>query len=226
MPGYFIAATGTEVGKTWLTRGLARSLVRGHSSVAALKPIETGVVTRPLDADAIARASGQPADADLPEFYRAAPPLAPYAITLQGDHDPLIMDPLISMISSRRTKSDWILVEAAGGILVPLNERETNADLAARLDLPLLLVAKDELGTLSHTLTAMESAQRHALKVAAVVLTQSSPNAAAGSNHDILSRLLAPTPVFAFHEAEDDDEALADEAERCGLMAMLLAQSD
>jgi len=222
MPGLFITATGTAVGKTWLTRALARNLVRRHHTVAALKPIETGVVTEALDAVAIAHASGQPEDAELPSLYRSAPALAPWSLTLRGDHDPLIMDPLVAMISTRGRESEWLLVEAAGGILVPLTERATNADLAAVLGLPLVMVAKDELGTLSHTLTAMESAQRRGLEVAAVVLMQSAPDAGAGSNHDVLSRMLAPTPVLAFRQTEDDDDALADEAERCGLMALLL----
>jgi len=222
MPSLFISATGTGVGKTWLTRGLARSLVRAGHSVAALKPIETGVDPHPLDALAIAGASGAGADSDLPNLYRAAPPMAPYAITLRDDHDPLLMDPILSMIESRAQQVSWLLVEAAGGLLVPLTEHESVADLALRLGYPLILVSADELGTLSHTLTAMESAQRRGLSVAAVVLTRSAPPDP-GSNYDLLTRRLAPTPVLGFRDTEDDDDALADEAERCGLSALVLA---
>ena len=63
--GLFITATGTDCGKTWLTRGLARALTQRGLRVAALKPIETGVVDRPLDATALAQAAGEPALAGL-----------------------------------------------------------------------------------------------------------------------------------------------------------------
>ncbi|NOY90668.1 MAG: dethiobiotin synthase [Deltaproteobacteria bacterium] len=220
MPAFFISATGTGVGKTWLTRGLARALSRTGRSVAALKPIETGVLTRPLDAVAIARASGHPTDADLPNLYRATPPLAPYAITLQGDHEPLIMAPIVSMIETRAREVEWLLVEAAGGLLVPLTERESLAAFAQRLDYPLVLVSPDELGTLSHSLTAVESATERGLHLQAVVLTRCASDAP-GSNLDILTRWLSPTPVVGFLETADDDEALADEVERCGILRLL-----
>src|SRR5690606_7338606 len=81
----FISGTGTGVGKTWVTRGLARALVRDGVNAIAIKPIETGCQPEPADAVAIARACGRPELAHAPGLYRARRPLAPWAATLEGE---------------------------------------------------------------------------------------------------------------------------------------------
>ena len=219
MSGLFITGTGTGVGKTWVMRGLARALARKGQSPRAFKPIETGIETRAEDAMAIARASQHPSIEE--GAYRARPPAAPLSITLRGEHEPLVMDILVQMIERERALG-WLLVEGAGGLLVPLTPTETIADLAAAARLPLVLVSRDELGTLSHTLAAVECAERRDLEIRAVVLTSSSESPAAGDNVGILRRLLEPLPVLRFGAIEDDDDALAAEAERCGLLSLAL----
>lgn len=219
MSGLFITGTGTGVGKTWVTRGLARALAKHGQKPRALKPIETGVEASAEDATAIARAAQHPPVEE--GAYRARPPAAPLSITLAGEHDPLIMDPLVKMIERERALG-WLLVEGAGGLLVPLTPAETIADLAAAVHLPLLMVSLDELGTLSHTLAAVECAERRDLEIRAVVLTSCSESPAAGDNADILRQRLEPLPVLRFCATDDDDDALAAEAERCSLLALAL----
>lgn len=212
MRGSFITGTGTGVGKTWLTRGLAGALRRRGESVAAIKPIETGCDPRPADAEALAQACGRPEIATDEDLYRARSPVAPYAATLDGE-PPLSLDRLID--ATRRLAADRIaLVEGAGGLLVPLDEAKTIADLAVALALPLVLVARDGLGVLSHTLTAAECATSRGLTLRAVVLTPShdADDHSLRTNATILADRL-DAPVLRFAPPGGDDDALAQAAE-------------
>lgn len=167
-----ISGTGTGVGKTCLTRGLARALLQSGVSVAAVKPIETGCEPRAADADALAGACCVPALADDPAWYRAAPPLAPAAISrLEGRPGPDLAR-IVARIES--LSNDVVLVEGAGGLLVPLDPHHTIADLGIRLRAKLLLVAPNRLGVLSDVLAIREAAERRRLDVLAIVLTSTS----------------------------------------------------
>jgi len=217
--GVFVTATGTDVGKTLVSRGLLLALGRRGLRVAGVKPIETGCTPFPRDAELLARASGSPELAHGSGWYRAEPPLAPYAVELTAG----VAAPDVAAISERaqglaRTY-DALLVEGAGGLLVPLSRSSSMADLACEFQLPLLLVADDRLGVLSHVLPAYEAAQQRALEVLAIVLNQCSLSVdpSAGTNLQILRERL-PCPILPFpHLPNDDDESLVLAAESSGL---------
>jgi dethiobiotin synthase len=225
--GYFVTATGTGVGKTHVARALARALDRMGRPVAAIKPVETGVVRDPLDATSLARACGRPELARAPGLYRARLPLAPLAATLAGEPPPPPPHTLADRVRDLAPPDATLLVEGAGGLLVPLDERHSLADLATALRLPLLLVASDRLGVLSHALTCADSAAARALPVAAVILSTHERDAADPStnhNRHILAQRLG-VPVVLFPPCEDDDDALADAAEEAGLIRLLFETS-
>lgn len=209
----FITSTGTECGKTFVTRGLARALLQRGLDVAALKPIETGCAPDPLDAIALADACDNPELARVPGFYRAAPPLSPYAVTLEtGLAAPDLLE-LAQLIGTQATLRDATLVEGAGGLLTPTSPTETLAELAVRLGSPVILVAPDRLGTISHTLSAVESARQHRLNISLVILNspESPPSAASVSNLRILRERLR-CPVHTFPHTKDDLRSLAEAA--------------
>jgi dethiobiotin synthetase len=225
-PGAFVTATGTGAGKTYVTRGIVRSLVRRGTRPIALKPLETGVDPDPLDALALARACGSPRLATDPAFYRARPPLAPYAASLQDAIAAPDLARIVARIHELASDADSVWVEGAGGLLVPIDAQHNMADFAARLGWPILLVAPDQLGVLSHVLTAIESAERRGLAVAAVVLAQLAPNLddpSPRTNALILEERLM-RPILRFGHCGDDDDALADAAEACGVLAALLTR--
>jgi dethiobiotin synthetase len=236
--GLFVTATGTAAGKTFVTRGLARELTRIGRRVAALKPLETGIApaSSPLpagvsqlaptpipDATLLARACDRPELAQAPGFYRATLPVAPYAAALAtGEPTPDIAS-LVSAIATAAIGSTALLVEGAGGLLVPLDRQRTIADLITALDLPMLLVAHNALGVLSHTLTAVEAIDRRGLGLAAIVLVDQGapgrslpPDPSTAHNRAILQERL-PYPVLAFAACADDDTQLADAARAAGL---------
>jgi dethiobiotin synthetase len=222
--GAFVTATGTGAGKTYVTRGIARSLRRRGTQPIALKPFETGVDPDPLDALALANACGLPQLATEAAFYRARAPLAPYAASLQH----AIAAPDLARIARRieelASAADSVWIEGAGGLLVPLDAQNSIADFAARLAWPVLLVAPDQLGVLSHVLTAIEAAERRGLTIAAVVLAQLARNpddSSTRTNARILEERLM-RPILRFEHCRDDDDELADAAEACGVLAALL----
>lgn len=219
LPGVFVSATGTGAGKTFVARGLTRALVRRGHRVAAVKPIETGCAPDPLDAIALARAARRPELAHQPDFYRATRPLAPYAATLEGELPPPPLPELAAAIDRAAVDASFLLVEGAGGLLVPLDPTTAIADLIRALELPLLLVAPDALGVLSSTLTALESATSRSLAIAAIVLARhaSSADPSVRTNETIL-RSRTGLPVLPFPATADDDDALADAALECGLV--------
>lgn len=210
-PLLFISATGTNVGKTWVTRGLARGFLHKKLRVAAIKPIETGIVAFPSDALALGQACKRPELANAPGLIRAHPPVAPYAAEIQGVLAPIDHDALVQTIHKLTVGSDIGLIEGAGGLLAPITKHHTNADLAHALRAPILLVARDALGTLSHTLTAIDSANHRGIAILGVVLVRgpwSQGDASCETNHRILQERI-PLLVIPFDESDDDDDELA-----------------
>jgi dethiobiotin synthetase len=221
--GFFLTGPGTSAGKTFVARALTHALRRSGQRPIALKPIETGAAPLPADAIALARASGHPQHASDPAFFRAALPLAPYAACLETNSPTPNPRQLAERVRTLAADATHLVVEGAGGLLVPLGAATTIADLARALELPLLVVARDELGVLSSVLTCLASAHAHELQLAAVVLNRhaaADTDLSPRTNRRILQERL-PFPVFAFPHTHDDDDALADAAEACGLVALL-----
>jgi len=231
-PGLFITATGTGAGKTFVSRGLAAALSALGRRVAALKPIETGLpdpsavpIDAATDAALLARACGRPELADAPGFYRAAIPAAPYAVSIATGSAPLDLEQLADAVRAAANGSELALIEGAGGLLVPLDRDHTVADLIASLGLPILLVAPNTLGVLSHALTAAESADRRNLRVAALVLTHLAPASDTSDpsrphNAAILAERL-PFPILRFaHCADSSDVTLAQAAISANLLSL------
>lgn len=210
MRGLFITGTGTGEGKTFVTRGLARRALRHGIDVAAIKPLETGVDPIALDARALAEASGRPELADLPGLYRARAPLAPYSATLRGEPPVPSTEALCATL--RAVTSELLLVEGAGGALVPLDAQRDIADLIGALGLPAVLVARNGLGVISHVRCAHEALTRRGLEVAAVVLSEHGPSDTSQQDNLDVLRALLPSPVLPFPSAPDDHDALAESA--------------
>ncbi|MFH0792989.1 MAG: dethiobiotin synthase [bacterium] len=195
MRGIFITGTDTGVGKTIVASGLALALRRAGRHVVAVKPYATGVVRRKgewisRDGELLAAASGSGLSAreTTPCLLRAA--LSPAAAAREKNPGEILKFGEVV----RRTKkliagSDVAIIEGIGGLLVPLDEKRTVADLAKALGFPLLIIARAGLGTLNHTLLTLEAAQNRKLKVAAVVLCETKRvrgDVSAKSNRKIL----------------------------------------
>jgi len=222
--GWFVTSTGTGAGKTLVSRALLHGLRARNLKVAGLKPIETGCAPSPLDALALAEASGRMTLAHSPRWYRAELPAAPYAVELETGFPPPRIEALVDEISIIAASHTAVLVEGAGGLLVPLDRQRTMADLAQALGMPLLMVAEDRLGVLSHVLAAAEAAERRGLSIAALVLNQVQalePNdASLRTNRSILEERLGVPVLTLPHLEREDAPSLAAAAEQSGLLAL------
>ncbi len=178
MRGLFITATDTGAGKTFVAAIIARALRMQGQVVRACKPVATGadwISGRWLSEDTriLAEATGDEEVGKITPWTFATPAAPPVAAQAAGVT--LRLDELAAAVRRREAPETTVLVEGIGGLLCPLTENETVADLATELDLPLVVVARRSLGTLNHTLLTLEVAQVRRLRVAGVVVCETSP---------------------------------------------------
>lgn len=154
---YFVTSTGTGIGKTFVTAALAY-----HFKIPAYKPISCG---GDEDSLALMAATGQTLEETTP--WRYAAPFAP-SMAAPKEGKRVNLDEVVDWCNVRHG-----LVEAVGGIMVPLNERETVLDWMKALNWPLILVVGSYLGSISHTLTALEVLKIAKLDIAALIINES-----------------------------------------------------
>lgn len=187
-----VTGTDTGVGKTVVTCAILRALrARGEKPVP-IKPVETGCTELDLPEDALAlsaAAGGVQLDIVCPVRYRT--PAAPTtAARIEGRAHSF--DGLVEHVRAIRAVSPRVILEGAGGLLVPLDEGKTYADLAMALDASLLIVARDALGTINHTSLTLEAAKSRGIPVLAVVLNAVSTPDAVFIDHRAELRALWP----------------------------------
>lgn len=174
MKGLFVTGTDTGVGKTVVTCALARGLRAAGIDVGVMKPVETGVpASGPEDAQALMRAAGVGDELDLVCPIQYAMPAAPEAAAAaEGAESPISsIDRIQRAFEVLSRRHSFTLVEGAGGILVPFDEKTTMADVAKHLETPVLVVARASLGTINHTLLTLEACESRGLEVLGVVLS-------------------------------------------------------
>jgi dethiobiotin synthetase len=223
-----VTGTDTNVGKTLVCCAILAALRERGLDARGLKPVETGIVERHAGTDAarLHRAGGgvgAPEDV-CPITY--AEPLAPM---VAGERAGRPVDLALIELAAMRLAAgaDALVVEGAGGLLVPFARWLTFGDLVARWGLDLVVVAANRLGVLNHALLTVREAQRHGIRVRALVLNEIRPapfHVAETTNEEALVALLGDVPLlrFPFVEAaaHADLEQLARAAEP---LAALLA---
>jgi dethiobiotin synthetase len=214
-PGLFITGTDTEVGKTYVAALVARSLRAAGHRVGVYKPAASGC--RSLegelvsdDAVALWGAAGRPGELErvCPQRFRA--PLAPH-LAAREEGRRLNPQLLRTGIEYWQSRSDVLLVEGAGGLMSPLGEEEYVADLAYDLGFPLIVVARNALGTINHTLQTLIAAAsfQEGLPIAGIVLNSAAPRAddasTATNRHEIAARSVPPVLAEVAWQAEQFD---------------------
>lgn len=175
MNALFVSGTDTGCGKTRVACALARGLRAAGLRIRVLKPVETGCAERegslvPADALALAAAAGDDAPLERLCPYRLRLAAAPeVAARAQGIE--LESARIAGALALARAGADAVLVEGAGGLLVPLGAELDMAGLARDLELPVLIVARARLGTLNHTLLTLEAAAARGLHVLGVAIS-------------------------------------------------------
>lgn len=187
----FVTGTDTGVGKTVVAAALVRAELAAGRRVAYCKPVQTGARPgEPGDAAFVAAATGVP----VFEMVRLLEPLAP-AVAAERTGTPIDLDALVTRVRELAGTVDVLVVEGAGGVLVPVAGRATMADLAARLGGEVVVVARPGLGTLNHTALTLEALRTRGLTVTGIVVAAwpAAPGVVERTN---LARLGGMAPVL------------------------------
>ncbi|NBO92032.1 MAG: dethiobiotin synthase [Planctomycetia bacterium] len=170
MRGLFITGTDTGVGKTRIACVIARTWRAERRNFRVMKPTATGDGE---DTRALSAAAGDPEYTSITPFTFKAPAAPPVAARLEGKE--LSLAEIIESINRRADGAEAMLIEGVGGLLCPLTETQTVADLIVALGFPAVVVARRALGTLNHTLLTLEVARNRGLNICGVIVSETNP---------------------------------------------------
>jgi dethiobiotin synthase len=157
-PTFFVAATDTEIGKTFVSAMLVLGLNAGY-----WKPIRTGM---PTDTDWIRDHTGLDRSHFFKEAYVFVPHVSPHeAAKIEG-----VTIDLANITVPQYAPLSHLVVEGSGGLMVPINERQTMLDVILHLKLPVLIVARSTLGTINHTTLTVDRLRQHSVPILGVVM--------------------------------------------------------
>jgi len=162
-----VTGTDTGVGKTVVTAAIAAAAIAAGMRVAVIKPAQTGVATgEESDVDVVVRLANPGTVGTLATY---PDPLAPLAAARTSDRAPLRLRDVLGAVRVAVRTHDLVLVEGAGGLLVPLGDGWDAADLARNLEASAVVVARPGLGTLNHTALTLEALERRSVPARVVI---------------------------------------------------------
>lgn len=183
MPGIFITATDTEVGKTIVTAGLLRRLRLDNLDAVSMKPIQTGGIPR-IDGrllapdltfhDTIAGLKATDDDLELRSPYVYEPACSPHLAARMAKRYP-DLGHIADRFRQLEERHDAVIVEGAGGVYAPIDESHTMLDLIKRLNLPVVIVARRGLGTINHTLLTVVALRNVKANILGIVFNEAEP---------------------------------------------------
>lgn len=213
MPAVFVTASGTEIGKTFVAEAMLRQWRTAGYQVAVLKPVISGF--DPADAAntdtsrLLAAAGAEITDETiaLVSPWRYAAPLSPdMAAAREGRTVPFddVVSYCFAAINEAADTGMHLMIEGIGGVMVPLDESRTVADLIAALGIPAILVGGSYLGSLSHTLTACEALQARRVPIDSIVISETpDSDVPLAETRDTVARFVGKIPVEAIARQPD-----------------------
>lgn len=190
--GFFVTGTDTDVGKTIISIGLAAVLKDKKVDVGVFKPLLSGIAREDPASDTSLLKQLSQTSLSYQEItpFEFKEPLAPYvAGKLEGKI--VRMEEVLSHWEKIREKHEFFIVEGAGGISVPLGEGFLVSDLIKALQLPIVIVARPNLGTFNHIFLTVQYAQSIGLSVAGIVINgmSDSPDLVEKTNPELVEQL-------------------------------------
>lgn len=172
--GLFVTGTDTDVGKTVIAAGLAGVFKKRGLKVGVMKPIQTGAIKKDeklisLDIELMIKTSGISDDIHLLNPYCLQPPAAPL-IASQITGINLDIKKILTAYAVLKSRYEIVIVEGAGGLLVPILTNYLMIDLIKDLDIPILIVAKPSLGTINHTLLTIRQTQLEGIHLIGIII--------------------------------------------------------
>ncbi|RBW68316.1 dethiobiotin synthase [Bacillus taeanensis] len=169
--GIFVTGTDTEIGKTFVTGGIAAALKESGHDVGVFKPMLSGTKREDPESDAsyLKRMAEDANTLEEINPFQFDEPLAPYAAAKRAGKK-VALDEVLAAWKKVKSRHDIFLVEGAGGLAVPLGKDYLVSDVAKAIGFPLLITARPSLGTVNHTLLTIDYAKRAGLRVLGVVI--------------------------------------------------------
>lgn len=194
--GIFVTGTDTGIGKTFVATALLRALAASGMRAVGMKPVAAGIASGDAaNADVAALAAAGNVDAALADRnpYAFAPAIAPHIAAAQAGVA-IGLDRIDAAYASLARDADVVVIEGAGGVLVPIDARHDMLDIAQRLRLPVLLVVGIRLGCLNHALLSAAAVSERGLRLAGWIANGIDPSmpAAAENIATLTARLHAP----------------------------------
>jgi len=212
--GFFISGTDTGVGKTVVTAGLAGFYRQLGMRVGVMKPIESGCKRledglHPEDALFLKKMSSSPDALDLIVPYRLEPPLTP-SVAAEMEGVEIDLEAIKRIYQQLERNYDLMLVEGVGGVMAPLYKRSTSVDLVRLLGIPVIVVARNTLGTINHTLLTVEHARQRGLTLVGIIVNNcdADPDVSSETNPEVIKQLsglplLGVIPYLPSHKRDD-----------------------
>ncbi len=198
---YFITGTDTDVGKTYIASTLVKHFCQQGLQAVGMKPVAAGaelVNGRLLNSDVIELIKASNVDADLALInpYVFAPAIAPHIAAEQAAIK-VSLDNIQQSFDALQAKADVVVVEGAGGFRVPINRQETMADLAVKLNLPVILVVGVRLGCINHALMTAGSIRATGLNLVGWVANRIDQNMPAIEENIATLKAMIKAPCIA-----------------------------
>lgn len=198
--GIFVTGTDTGVGKTRVAGDLLRALVASGRRAVGMKPVAAGLAAgAAVNEDVAALAAAGNVDAPLAERnpYAFAEPIAPH-LAARDEARPIDLEVIAHAFTALAARADVVVVEGAGGALVPLDSHRDMLDIARTLGIPVLLVVGMRLGCLNHALLSAQAIRARGLEFAGWVANELPPGMPrCADNVATLTRMLGVAPIAA-----------------------------
>lgn len=174
---FFVTATGTDIGKTFCTLKLCQKLKSEGKNVMVLKPIISGFDDNDDNSDSakilkILDKDLNQKNLDEISPYRFKAPLSPN-VAADLENKEIDFSKLVGFCKNKileaRKNNSYLFIEGAGGVMTPITNQKTFLDLIKELEIPVILVTANYLGTISHTLTAIESLKAHQIEIDRII---------------------------------------------------------
>jgi dethiobiotin synthetase len=197
----FVTGTDTDVGKTYISQALIKHFCRQGLQAVGMKPVAAGAEIEEgrllnVDVQAIISASNVVAPIDQINPYVFAPAIAPHIAAQQVGIE-ISIEPIMSAFKALQQQADVVVVEGAGGFLVPINESLTMGDLAKALNLGVLLVVGVRLGCISHALLTVQAIEAKGLHLIGWVANRIEPNMPALEENIATLKAMIKAPCIA-----------------------------
>jgi dethiobiotin synthase len=207
MKGIFVIGTDTGVGKTFVCAGLLK-MFQGEKKAAYWKPVQTGVIQGDDTAE-VNMLTGLDSSSFIEPAYRFPEVLSPYAAAKKRGKK-IELEGLNSALQNKVKEGQFVVVEGAGGVLVPYDISWAQLDLIKASGFPVLIVGKDKVGVINQALLSIQALQKESIPVLGVVLTHSTGTR---SNAEVIEEF-SEVKVLLEVTAKEDQRLMVAEVER------------